>query len=160
MKAIYCDLFLLPQLCQILQDELPSRYHIIAQQWLDLCLGKNIFSVVKTLQDLNVLERQSGGAQCLPDREWGKKSRSPLIGSNKNSSSRWDPLFNSTYDKLRTCIPIQMGMQASFNSKSVLPVFYFITTTNMDGIIITKECFNLWTWIWSELDSSMQINVF
>lgn len=61
MKAIYCDLFLLPQLCQILQDELPSRYHIIAQQWLDLCLGQNIFSAVKTLQDLNVLERQSGG---------------------------------------------------------------------------------------------------
>ena len=155
----YCDLLLLPPLyhSNVTYDGLSSSSHVIAQKWLDLRLQQNIFSSVKTLQDLNLLEswETETGEEGLPDRERGKKSRRPLIGGNKNSSSRWDPLFNSAEDKLRTCISIQMRMQAPFNSKSVLPILYFITTTNMDGIIITKECLNLWTWIRSDIDPSM-----
>ena len=154
----YCDLFLLPPLyhSNVTYDGLSSSSHVIAQKWLDLRLQQNIFSSVKTLQHLNLLEswETETGEEGLPDRERGKKSWRPLIGGNKNSS------FNSAEDKLRTYISIQMRMQAPFNSKSVLPVLYFITTTNMDGIIITKECLNLWTWIWSDIDPSMQINVY
>lgn len=88
----------------------------------------------------------------LPGRKRWKKSWSPFIWSNKQGSSRCNPLYYSTKNKLRAGIPIKMWMQGPCHTKPVLPGFYFIPTANMDGIIITKYSFDLWASVSSEIE--------
>lgn len=79
----------------------------------------------------------------LPDSERREETRTSLIRTDKKCSSWWDMIFNPAKDKLWTCVSVQMWKLTSFNTKPVFSCFQFVTSTNMDCIVITEFCFYL-----------------
>lgn len=95
---------------------------------LDTCMCRNESAGVKS---------------AIPYRQRRKEARSPFIGRNKKCSSKGDPLSNSTKNKFWACISVNMRVLGSFNSKTVLSSLQYIPSTNMHGIIISKQIFYL-----------------
>lgn len=100
-----------------------------------------LHSIIKN----NVLTKKQKDkfSKRLPVRKRWKEARCPLVWSNEECMSLGNPFLNSSSNKFRSCISIQMRVKGPINSKSIFSCFYLIPPSHMNGIIITKEFLNL-----------------